>query len=409
MPPKAKEAKASPKPPPKSKAKAKATAKAKGGKAASASVDPTQAQLRALYAEGAEIILTYLNGDSPTSSWYKKLVLRAKKKTLQARARDWCFDHKPERVVEKGKKSIPVFLRQFPLHEHPGTVHEVKTSAGPHRESMDLDPNEADNPWLLFHPDLFNPERNPPYYRFSMERAITARVMQDHENSDELEFRDYTQFIARAPTARSLQGDQFEYALRVVEQMADDEDAERAEDLKQNEKFKKQQADKKKKKQAARKVVKDEEEDDVDNEDDDEELPVQMTAVTARDVLLDRVLIRYMPEFMVWLGHGLKACAGVAIKDSQTRLYKNISMMNSINLMHMRVECIRYVQLLRGDIPAEPNATQIDVFNYLKSPEYTKKLEEERQKKNKDEEQQEQQEENKGEEAQAEEVVSEEE
>ncbi|KAK6832943.1 hypothetical protein PG987_007637 [Apiospora arundinis] len=64
MPPKAKEAKASPKPPPKSKAKAKATAKAKGGKAASASVDPTQAQLRALYAEGAEIILTYLNGDS---------------------------------------------------------------------------------------------------------------------------------------------------------------------------------------------------------------------------------------------------------------------------------------------------------------------------------------------------------
>lgn len=89
-------------PPKVSKAKAKAAAKDQGaGSPAPATVGLTQAELKNLYIQGAELILDYLNGDKPKNNFYKKLVAKRKYKTLQAGAREWCFKYEPEKAYSK--------------------------------------------------------------------------------------------------------------------------------------------------------------------------------------------------------------------------------------------------------------------------------------------------------------------
>lgn len=86
--------------PPKSRAKGKATANA----------GPTQAQLKNLYVEGAELILRYLNGDIPTNSYYEKLLAKQKYKTVQGAARNWCWNYSPEKAHYK--KTIAKFQKK---------------------------------------------------------------------------------------------------------------------------------------------------------------------------------------------------------------------------------------------------------------------------------------------------------
>ncbi|KAK8067179.1 hypothetical protein PG997_013926 [Apiospora hydei] len=259
---------------------------------------------------------------------------------------------------------------------------------------MDLDPSEPDNPWLLFHRDLFNNGISPNYHRFSLERVRVAQTMLGMEQHPELEFKDYRQFIANAPTiTRRLDGDQFEYAMRTVEKMADEEDAaEKKEQAKlQKEREKKDKKDKEKKEKEDKKkkgqeqktgvtqddsgVVLDEEE---DEEEEREPEPVPAPVVTSRDLFYDRVLVRYMPEVMVWLGHGPKAWQEVKISDAQTRLYGAISLQNSSQLSHMRFECIRMVQILWGELPREPNTVTYEMYiRVLQDRERKRKQEEE--------------------------------
>ncbi|KAK7954846.1 hypothetical protein PG988_015540 [Apiospora saccharicola] len=361
--------------PPKSKAKGKAAAKAIAQVKKTATVGTTgltQAQLNRHYTEGAELILTYLNGTTPDkssiSSFYQKILAKAKKgKSLQARARDWCFTYRPDKLGKGGRRNIANFQDKFPLHEHEGYAHEPQTSAGPHRESVNLDPNEPDDPWLLFHPDLFNAGVTPNHYRFCLERVRAAQTLQGYEDHDELDFTDYTQFIANAPTiCRRIEGLQFRYALKMVENMADEEDEERREtEKKQQAKDKKAAAAaaasaKQKQKKKATKEDEDEEEEDEDLDKPDETMPPAV--VTARDLLLDRVLVRYMPEVLVWLGHGPKAWKEVRISLAQARLYKTANMTNSAQLLHMSAECSRLHQLLNGEIKMERNTIPYSVF-----------------------------------------------
>ncbi|KAK8137661.1 hypothetical protein PG984_003154 [Apiospora sp. TS-2023a] len=243
---------------------------------------------------------------------------------------------------QEGQEPAGAGAGLFPLHEHGGYAHEPQTSAGPHRESVNLDPDEADDPWLLFHPDLFNAGVSPNHYRFCLERVRAAQSLQGYEDHDELDFTDYTEFIANAPTiCRRIEGLQFRYALQMVENMADEEDEERREtEKKQQAKDKKAAAKaavaklKQKKKDAANDD--DEEEEDEDLDKPDETMPPAV--VTARDLLLDRVLVRYMPEVLVWLGHGPKAWKEVRISAAQARLYKTANMTNSAQLLHMSAE-----------------------------------------------------------------------
>ncbi|KAK7911001.1 hypothetical protein PG985_013482 [Apiospora marii] len=350
--------------PPKSKAKAKAAGNS----------GLTQAELKNLYIEGTELLLTYFNGDTPTNNFYKKLLAKQKYKSLQAAARNWCWKYAPERA--NVSKTVANFQSRFPLHEHGGYSHEVKTSAGPYRESMDLDPNEPDNPWLLFHPDLFNQGVSPNYYRFSLERARTARTMQGYEDNDELNFRDYKEYIPNAPTARRLAGDRFQYALRVVERMADEEDVAIAEAMEEQKEQNRKDQEKQKKKSKAKKS---EQEDEEEDEEEGEEMPPP-AVVTARDLLLDRVLLRYLPEALVWLGHGPKAWREVRISDAQTRVYRTINMTNSAQMMHMRAEAIRLEQIARGEILPEKNATPFALYQQVLDERMRKTAEEEKRK-----------------------------
>lgn len=221
---------------------------------------------------------------------------------------------------------------------------------------MDFDPNEPDCPWPLFHPDLFNAGVSPNFYRFSLERPRTARTLQGYEDNEELEFRDYKELIAHAPTARRLAGYQFQYALRVIEKMADEEDA-AMEAMDEQREENKKEAKKSQKKQKKQNKKKDTEEDEEEEEEEEDEEVLPSAIVTARDLVLDPVLLRYIPEVLVWLGHGPKAWQEVRISDAQTRLYKTIHLMNSTQLMHMRVEAIRLEQMRRGEIQREQNAT----------------------------------------------------
>ena len=108
--------------PPKSQVKARAAAKARNAKSKS-SLSLTQANLNKAYADGAKLILQYLNGDNVTSNFYKGILSESKKKqkSLPAKARDWCFDYQPERTATftfppprpvKDKKTIAIFKKK---------------------------------------------------------------------------------------------------------------------------------------------------------------------------------------------------------------------------------------------------------------------------------------------------------
>lgn len=76
--------------------------------------------------------------------------------------------------------------------------------------------------------------------------------------------------------------------------------------------------------------------------------------ITADDLWRDEAIIRYMPEFMAWLGHTPAQWAAVVISDEQRILYKNKNMARSGKMFFGRAEKIRKRQ--GGDGPTRYRA-----------------------------------------------------
>lgn len=72
-------------------------------------------------------------------------------------------------------------------------------------------------------------------------------------------------------------------------------------------------------------------------------------AITADDLWRDQAIVRYMPEFMAWLGHKPSDWTAVEISDKQRMLYKNKYMARSGKMFFGRAEKIRLRQ--GGDGP----------------------------------------------------------
>lgn len=71
--------------------------------------------------------------------------------------------------------------------------------------------------------------------------------------------------------------------------------------------------------------------------------------ITADDLWRDQAIIRYMPEFMVWLGHTPAEWAAVNVSQDQETLYKNKYMVRSGKMFFGRAEKVRLRQ--GGDGP----------------------------------------------------------
>lgn len=77
-------------------------------------------------------------------------------------------------------------------------------------------------------------------------------------------------------------------------------------------------------------------------------------AITADDLWRDQAVVRYMPEFMAWLGHTPAQWAAVVISDEQRILYRNKNMSRSGKMFFGRAEKIRLRQ--GGDGPTKYRA-----------------------------------------------------
>ncbi|KAI1842189.1 hypothetical protein JX266_011597 [Neoarthrinium moseri] len=189
------------------------------------------------------------------------------------------------------------FYKEIPLHSHPG-------NPTPHGKSEVMNPNEPDNPWILSHPQAFN-LANEPHGRFNFERVETACIGK---------FSLYVDVVYEYSTlARSLslsQDGDAQFAIR------DDEGRIEA-------------------------FVRD--------------FPgFSEYEVTVQDLLMDEVLIRQMPEFMVWLAYGPKHCAHVTIRTEQADLYKRWLIRHSGWMQLRRAQSIWDVQWgkVYGPIPS---------------------------------------------------------
>lgn len=76
--------------------------------------------------------------------------------------------------------------------------------------------------------------------------------------------------------------------------------------------------------------------------------------ITADDLWRDQAIVRYMPEFLVWLGHTPAEWAAVVISDEQRTLYQNKYMVRSGKMFFGRAEKIRLRQ--GGDGPTRYRA-----------------------------------------------------
>ncbi|KAK9782573.1 hypothetical protein AB5N19_09150 [Seiridium cardinale] len=146
------------------------------------------------------------------------------------------------------------------------------------RESRPLPANAPDNPWLLFHPEAFDMSL-PPYERFNMDRSNTHHFK--------------SRRVADCLTARKLDGDRFLEAIATIDQCAR---LRLADSLK---------------------------------------IPGG-AVITVQDLLRDYAIIKYLPEFMVWLGHKQRERQNVRISAEQALLYRAIASTLSASMFHRR-------------------------------------------------------------------------
>jgi hypothetical protein len=158
-----------------------------------------------------------------------------------------------------------VDARQAPLHSHPGIDPDEHPKY--ENECTALEANVPDNAWLLFHPDAFNLSIEP-FRCFTMGRSDTYRGFDSWGNV----------IVSNCLTARQLEKDE----------LAEAETAIRDRSL-----------------QKMRYAGVDE------------------SIVTAHDLLGDQAILRYLPEFMAWLGHAASRRATVRISNEQSILVQD--------------------------------------------------------------------------------------